>query len=106
VARALRLLDAPRAQRAQRLPLELKLVLLGQDVGFVGCDEFADGDDFDLVSAGLAQPVCRRTTAKGGSSPPSDLLNNDSTRHIGIRDAASRPFTIVHNWLEIRWAIS
>ena len=51
------LLDGPGAHQAQCPPLELKLVLLGQDGRLVGCDRFADGNDFDLVAAGVAQPV-------------------------------------------------
>jgi hypothetical protein len=51
------LLHGARADEAQRPPLELIFVLLGQRGGFVGGDGFADGDDLDLVAEGVAQPV-------------------------------------------------
>ena len=88
VVRAFLLLDGPRAHQAQRPPLELNLVLLGRDVRPVGRDGFADGDDLDLVAAGVAQPVLRRKPAKGGSSPLDELQDTDSTRRIGILNAA------------------
>jgi len=69
LVRAFLLFDGPRAHQAQRPPLELKLVLLGQDVRLVGRDGFADGDDLGLLAAGAAQPVRRRRPAKGRLPP-------------------------------------
>jgi hypothetical protein len=38
---------------------------------------------------GKQTDVRSRKSAKGGSSPPSDLPDNDSTRRVGIRNAAA-----------------
>ena len=51
------LFDGAGAHQAQRPPLELIFVLVGQDGGFVGGDGLADGDDFDFVAVGVAETV-------------------------------------------------
>ena len=51
------LFDRAGADQAEGPPLELEFVLLGQGVGLVGRDRFADGDDFDFVAVSVAEPV-------------------------------------------------
>jgi len=61
VVRAFLLLDGPSADEAERPPLELELVFLGQRGGFVRCGGFADdADEVNILRGAGFSPLRRR----------------------------------------------